>query len=234
MRCSNPTPAHSKLRILHTNGIHDVSVDYCACERALPKHIQLLRRGLYPASSINPKTVASFQLLNQLHLLSLTSKGSTYDFYRMLEKSTTNTGVQVPKSRYRALCRLVLQWRHLKMLKRGGRGNHPAGALGTREGELAILCPSCPHPGINLPEGWEKATPGQRFLYLLILCLDANFRLKNQLVSNYSQDPGLGIGMSYMVPREPYESYVLSRASDADVRNAVALALSLLALTNPL
>jgi hypothetical protein len=47
--------------------------------------------------------------------------------------------------------------------------------------------------------------------------MDANFRLKNQLVSNYSQDPGLGIGWAYMLPREPYECYVMSRANDADV-----------------
>lgn len=47
--------------------------------------------------------------------------------------------------------------------------------------------------------------------------MDANFRLKNQLVSSFSSDPGLGIGMAYMVPREGYDSYVLSRASDADV-----------------
>lgn len=47
--------------------------------------------------------------------------------------------------------------------------------------------------------------------------MDANFRLKNQLVSNYSQDPGLGIGWAYMVPRVAYEKYVLSRAKDSDV-----------------
>ncbi|KAF8156253.1 hypothetical protein BJ912DRAFT_1070632 [Pholiota molesta] len=46
--------------------------------------------------------------------------------------------------------------------------------------------------------------------------MDANFRLKNQLVSNYSQDPGLGIGWAYMVPRKPYEAYVLSKASEED------------------
>jgi hypothetical protein len=45
--------------------------------------------------------------------------------------------------------------------------------------------------------------------------MDANFRLKNQLVSNYSTDPGLGIGLAYFIPHAPYESYVLSRA-DAD------------------
>jgi hypothetical protein len=53
---------------------------------------------------------------------------------------------------------------------------------------------------------------------MLFLCMDANFRLKNQIVSNYSQDPGLGTGWAYMSPREEYERYVLSRTSDGDVR----------------
>lgn len=55
------------------------------------------------------------------------------------------------------------------------------------------------------------------FLYMLFLCMDANFRLKNQIVSNYSQHPGLGIGWAYMVPRVLYGQYVLSHASDSDV-----------------
>ena len=41
--------------------------------------------------------------------------------------------------------------------------------------------------------------------------------MKNQLVSNYSVDPGLGIGMSYMVPRESFEAYVRSRVDDVDM-----------------
>lgn len=57
------------------------------------------------------------------------------------------------------------------------------------------------------------------FLYMMFVCMDANFRLKNQLVSNYSQDPGLGIGLAYMVPREPYEEFVLDRSNDTDVSN---------------
>ena len=52
---------------------------------------------------------------------------------------------------------------------------------------------------------------------MAFICMDANFRLKNQLVSNYSQDPGLDIGMAYMLPREAYEAYVLEHASGGDV-----------------
>jgi len=57
---------------------------------------------------------------------------------------------------------------------------------------------------------------------MLFLCMDANFRLKNQIVSNYSQDPGLGTGWAYMTPREEYERYVLSRTDDGDVRSCSA------------
>lgn len=48
--------------------------------------------------------------------------------------------------------------------------------------------------------------------------MDANFHLKNQMVLNYSQDLGLGTGLAFMVQRVQYEQYVLSHASDADVR----------------
>lgn len=47
--------------------------------------------------------------------------------------------------------------------------------------------------------------------------MDANFRLRNNLVLNYSSDPGLGLGMAYMIPRETYEEYVLSQAAEKDV-----------------
>ena len=55
--------------------------------------------------------------------------------------------------------------------------------------------------------------------------MDANFRLKNQLVSNYSVDPGLGRGWSYTVRREPFEDYVKSRADDVDTEVSLGLAL---------
>ena len=47
--------------------------------------------------------------------------------------------------------------------------------------------------------------------------MDANFRLKNHLNSNFSIAPGLWGDTAYMVPRLPYESYVLSQADAEDV-----------------
>ncbi|PPR05742.1 hypothetical protein CVT26_008495 [Gymnopilus dilepis] len=216
LKCSQPEAGHAKLVILHTNGLHEVSLDFCGCQ-PVSKVRQLMRRGLFPSSQDNPRTCATFDLLRHLHMLSLTSKCSTYDYYRALEKLTNNSGVDLPASKYRPLMRMALQWRHLKMMKRAGRGHDDTGVAGTKEGELAIACPSCPHPGINIPEGWEKAGDDERFLYFVVLCIDANFRLKNQLVSNYSSDPGLGTGLSYTIKRKPYEEYVRSRGNDVNI-----------------
>lgn len=155
--CDNPVLAHKSMLILHTNGIHKVDVRYCMCAAAIPQHIQLLCQRVYPASQINIRTCVTFELLRLLHMLALTTKSSTYNFYRALKKMTSNTGLDTPKSRYRALLQMVLQWCHLKMLKRSGRGNEPTGAMGMSTGELSIMCPSCPRPNINLEDGWESA-----------------------------------------------------------------------------
>lgn len=112
--------------------------------------------------------------------------------------------------------RMCLQWRHLKLLKRSGRGNEASGVAGTKEGDLVVPCPSCPHPGINLPGGWENDIEFSDN-YSLKVTQDANFRLKEQLVSSHSRDPGLVEGLGYFVGRTEYEKYVISRASDADV-----------------
>jgi hypothetical protein len=52
---------------------------------------------------------------------------------------------------------MIREWRHIKMLKRAGRGHDPMGVDGTSQGELTVRCRSCPHPGINLPPGWRDA-----------------------------------------------------------------------------
>jgi hypothetical protein len=39
---------------------------------------------------------------------------------------------------------MLMQWRHLKLLKWGGCIHDPDGVEATKPGELAVLCPSCP------------------------------------------------------------------------------------------
>ena len=164
MKCPAPAPCDERFRVIHTTGVHEISLSYCACAREIPRDLQLLRRGLYPASQHKVRTCVTFELLRLFHLFSLMGKVPTYDMYRSIERLTNNTGIQMPRSRYRPTMRCLTQWRHLKALKRGGRGHDDAGACGTADGELAVLCPSCPHPGINIPAGWREESLEKRYV----------------------------------------------------------------------
>ncbi|KAE9383957.1 hypothetical protein BT96DRAFT_776260, partial [Gymnopus androsaceus JB14] len=94
--------------------------------------------------------------LEQLHHLVLTTKCSAYDICRALVHALDATGLKDVAWRYRMLICMQLQWQHLKLLKQCGRGHNPSGVAGTQEGDLTIPCPSCLHPGINLPENWQQ------------------------------------------------------------------------------
>lgn len=52
-----------------------------------------------------------------------------------------------------------------------------------------------------------------RWLYLLILALDANFRMKRRMVSNDLVDPGLTTGLAYFVEEKAYRAH-LSKYGD--------------------
>ncbi|KZP27381.1 hypothetical protein FIBSPDRAFT_928190 [Athelia psychrophila] len=65
-------------------------------------------------------------------------------------------------------------WCHLKMLKRAGCTHNPLGIKSMFDGECTVECPAC-----------------IRWIYCLILTIDANFRLKLK-EKGYSADPALG------------------------------------------
>ncbi|KAJ7787930.1 hypothetical protein B0H14DRAFT_3095293 [Mycena olivaceomarginata] len=124
--------------------------------------------------------------------MTLQGKVTTYNFYSGLEKLTDNSGLRKMKDRYKGFMRTMREWRHLVMLKCGGRGERQ-----DRLGELAVVCPACPQPGINLPADWESVSGEEKFLYILYIAIDTCFRLKRRLVSSELKDPGLGSGWSY-------------------------------------
>lgn len=53
--------------------------------------------------------------------------------------------------------RMVREWRHLKLLKRAGQAHKPEGPgpESAEQGDCAVACPACPHPGRNLPDNWK-------------------------------------------------------------------------------
>ncbi|KAF8871964.1 hypothetical protein BD779DRAFT_1613866 [Infundibulicybe gibba] len=205
--CPNPSQARDgDFVVIDIDGIHSIALDFCNCHLSSLHYVQLLRARLYPSTTVQPQTAATFRVLESFQLLSFMSKCSAYEFYRTLARRTDNTGTRPLPNRYTPFLRMIRQWRHLKMLKRSGRGNDPTGSSGTQLGECAVLCPSCPHPNINLPTGWETAP--NSWIYALFLAMDANFRLKRLNVSSNDKDPGLNRGFAYFVSEKPFKAFL--------------------------
>ncbi|KAJ8579289.1 hypothetical protein M405DRAFT_722223, partial [Rhizopogon salebrosus TDB-379] len=218
--CCNACPAYNDdFVIIDNNGIHEVGLNFCGCGTAQTRTNQLLRARLFPATVVDPKSAATFRVLKQYHLLSFESKASVFEFYQGLSRLTENIGIDPPKDRYATFLRVIRQWRILKLLKRSARGHFPDGVESTKEGDCAVLCPACPHPGKNLPEDWRNAPLAKEWLYALFVGIDANFRLKRKHVSNDYVDPGLSKGWAYFVEERAYKAHLESHKDSMQERS---------------
>lgn len=96
--CPKPGSATRNLVVLACNGVHTVSVCFCACpvSTGVDEAHQLLRTRWFPASSKIPKTVVTFECLAQFHSLSLQGKLTGYDYYQHLLHLTDNTDIDLP------------------------------------------------------------------------------------------------------------------------------------------
>ncbi|KAF5349390.1 hypothetical protein D9758_015531 [Tetrapyrgos nigripes] len=227
--CLLECPADHDFTVLHTNGIHNVAVLFCRCDVTLEHRVQLLRNLWYPATPKAPQTATTFSYLRQFQHLNCTGKMPPYDYYWALEIMTLSRLRAKPKDRYRVFLRAIFQWRHLKMLKQAGRGHSPGKAAGTSSGELALSCPACPQHGKNIPEDLSIIAPELFFLYTQFLAVDANFRLRNKIVSNQYRSPILGDGWAYMVPSGPYKEHLAKHTTEEDMSSCSGFAALFLA-----
>ena len=89
-------------------------------------------------------------------------------------------------------------------------------------GDLAIFCPACPQPGINLPKEWNHDpkrymifTPtgnlmliGIRWLYTRSIVIDGNFSAEHLKMRQPEEDIALSPGGRYMVEPKRYELHL--------------------------
>ncbi|KAG1852303.1 hypothetical protein DFJ58DRAFT_661292 [Suillus subalutaceus] len=93
--CRNPKPAQDNdFVVINVHGIHEVTLDFCDCTNAPSHYRQFLHGRLFPATSTDPRTAATFAVLEQFHLLLFESKVSAYEFYHCLARRSDNTGVK--------------------------------------------------------------------------------------------------------------------------------------------
>jgi hypothetical protein len=87
-RCSRPTLGPKDFSVIHTNGLHHVSILFCGCQPAFLSRNQLLRLGLWPATVIEPHTAATFALLRDYQHKKEHGQITAGDYYRSLVSMT--------------------------------------------------------------------------------------------------------------------------------------------------
>ena len=144
---------HPYVVVVDINGIHHLPTRVCMCEPAIPLFAQYLQLGLYPVSQDRPQTVFTFRLLDDYHLTNLETKAAAQSYYAKLRRLTDDTFPHLVPDRYRELLRAIREWRNLRARQTMGVGY---GEGEVRKGGLVPFCPTCPQPGVNLPDDWKN------------------------------------------------------------------------------
>ena len=159
------------LTVVNQTGVFLMDVLLCICPNAGEKDEQLLHTGLFPSSFKQTETAFTFSVLDEYLRDNLECKTTAQQYYSKLQIITNrmfphNVPVcDLPMSichdfmllqnLYKQLLRASWQWRDLKHRMESGLAyaqdtDHPI------DGSMAIFCPACPQPGINLSDDWQK------------------------------------------------------------------------------
>jgi hypothetical protein len=96
------------------------------------------------------------QVLDMYRLSNLELKASAYQFNQLLRRLTRPMAPGEVPNLYREFRRMTRIWRWMKKLKWAGYAGSSKKVKDVGPGELAIFCPACPQPGINIPDDWRK------------------------------------------------------------------------------
>lgn len=148
--------ANDYVRIVHTNGIHYIPLVICHCRGITSRDTDLMYARLVPTSFIHYRTVFTTAVLDNYRLSNLECKTSAFQYWQMLSRMTSPVTSPSDVDNFcRELRRLSRCWRWLKKLKWAGVGRDDENRWNTGQGALAIFCPTCPQPGINLADDWR-------------------------------------------------------------------------------
>ncbi|KAH9481966.1 hypothetical protein JR316_0006496 [Psilocybe cubensis] len=195
------------IRVIHTNGIHNIPLVVCSCQGADHIPSDLIATHLWPTSFKRIRTLFTAHVLDQFWLCNLEMNASAYQFYHLLRRVTNPQNPAGVVDLYNEFRRMTRLWRWTKKLKWAGYAGHNGKKVAEVEkGELANYCPACPQPGINLPNGWENDP--NKFVYRRVLMADRNFKADHVQPKKPSEDVWLSEGSGMVPKREEYHAFL--------------------------
>ncbi|KAG2347752.1 hypothetical protein BDR05DRAFT_973707 [Suillus weaverae] len=160
--------------------------------------IQMFRHGFFPASFNRPKTVFTFGVLNDFILDNLECGTSAMNYYSKLWQMTSSM-----------FPHLVLLMRVARQIMKWHGFGHRSDTPSTRE--LALFCPACPQPGINVLLSGDESLDDWKFTQSFVM--DGNFKAEHLHPIKPFNEVWLSNGLGFMVGKDRYKMH-LEEAAD--------------------
>ena len=120
---------------------------------------------------------------------------------------------------------VIRMWRDLMNRLRAGFAHDPALTISPTPGSLALYCPSCPQPGVNLPENWHEDKDSQ-WKYRRVLTMDGNFKA-DHLAMKLPDEVFLSDGLQYFVGKPEYQQHLKAASDKIQVLHSMSSLLKL-------
>ncbi|KAJ8507467.1 hypothetical protein ONZ45_g10166 [Pleurotus djamor] len=193
-----------QLTIVHTNGVHQCEVEWCMCQSEISHYEQLLKSRLFPATVLLPSTAFTLEALSMLHLIRVECKVASSSYYSLLQRLHGGHTESSP-DRSREMERASRCYQSI--MARVNEGHFIWIPLSV--GCLALFCPACPQPGINVTDRtWSSTDP--EWMLTPMLCADGNFKFDHLRMKCPKNEVLLRDGLAYLVTNSTYEAHLKS------------------------
>ncbi|KAH9002325.1 hypothetical protein EDB86DRAFT_2800734 [Lactarius hatsudake] len=193
--------------VVDRSGVFDMEIVFCVCSGMDNMGEQLLRAGLFPSTFKQIETLFTFSVLEDFITDNLECKTTAQQYYSKLQSMTSKMFPNKVQNRYKQLLRASRQWRDLKTRMESGLGHQPE-TESPPDGAMAVFCPACPQPGINLPTDWKTLYPPDQLIRTFIM--DGNFSAEHMRHKSGEKDVALSAGMAFMANPDSYSAHLQS------------------------
>ncbi|KAI9429637.1 hypothetical protein H4582DRAFT_2114301 [Lactarius indigo] len=184
------------ITIVNQTGVFDMDVLFCICPNAGADDEQLLQAGIFPSTFKQIETAFTFSVLDDFLADNLECKTTAQQYYSKLQSITNRMFPDHVPNLYKQLLRASRQW-------------DPA-----NDGSMAIFCPACPQPGINLPDDWKDRYNDEPYAFIKHLIrtfiMDGNFSAEHMRCRTGEADIPLSAGMAFMANPNSYKAHLHS------------------------
>ncbi|KAH9009792.1 hypothetical protein EDB85DRAFT_2162272 [Lactarius pseudohatsudake] len=197
------------ITIINQTGVFDMDVLFCICPNAGANDEQLLQAGLFPSTFKRIETAFTFSVLDDFLADNLECKTTAQQYYSKLQSITNQMFPHHVPNLYKQLLRASHQWRDLQNRIQSGLG-HQHNRNSANDGSMAIFCPACPQPGINLPDDWKTRYHDQPNQLIRTFIMDGNFSAEHMRCRTGETDVPLSAGMAFMANPNSFKAHLHS------------------------